>query len=183
MSSNDNPGMVGQFVTITSDSTRDRRSRAGEINAGRRRYQREHGVTLTLVSKSYSETYGFLSRSAFRYSIERPQSGAYDCPCCGDIVMSDDLGNTPPCRDCQIAGCEPNREGDYDECRKPCATCGDPGNADYYVCAVYQDENGETDYSDGYLCAEHTPTETEARDVLIPHGASLLEYEAREITR
>ena len=49
-----------------------RHSRGAQISAHRRRYEREHGVTLTLICKTYDETHGFLCRSAFRYEIGRP---------------------------------------------------------------------------------------------------------------
>lgn len=68
---NDNPDGHGQFVTITSDGTTTRQARAGEINAEKRRYEKKFNVKLTLLSKSYSETHGFLLRSAFRYRIGR----------------------------------------------------------------------------------------------------------------
>jgi len=55
------------MIIIRADSTHDRRSRAAEINAARRAFERDTGTRLALVTKSYSETYGFLSRSEFRY--------------------------------------------------------------------------------------------------------------------
>ena len=67
----DNPRATGRYVTIKADDTTGRRSRAAQINAHRRRYEISHGVGLTLISKSYSETYGFLAQSAFRYTINR----------------------------------------------------------------------------------------------------------------
>jgi hypothetical protein len=67
----DNPGVIGRYVTITADDSAGRRSRASQCSAGKRRYEREHKVTLILSSKSYSETYGFLSQSAFKYEIIR----------------------------------------------------------------------------------------------------------------
>lgn len=67
----DNPRVIGDYVTITADDTTDRHSRASQINGARRRYESEHDVTLKLVSTSYSETHGFLARSAFRYRITR----------------------------------------------------------------------------------------------------------------
>jgi hypothetical protein len=68
---NDNPYLVGDYVWITADDTAGRRSRAAQINAERRRYAREHHVTLKLLARSYDETIGFLHRSAFRYKIIR----------------------------------------------------------------------------------------------------------------
>ena len=70
----DNPRALGHYVTIKADDTTGRRSRAAQISACRKRYERTHGVTLTLASKSYSETYGFLPQSAFRYTINRKDS-------------------------------------------------------------------------------------------------------------
>ena len=68
----DNPDASGGRVTITADSTLGRRSRAASIRAAKRAYEQGHqGVTLTLISRSYSETAGFLSRSAFTYTIGR----------------------------------------------------------------------------------------------------------------
>lgn len=69
---NDNPDVAGDYVWIKADDNTDRRSRAAQANAERRRYEREHGVTLTLIAKTYSETHGFLHQSAFRYEIGRP---------------------------------------------------------------------------------------------------------------
>jgi hypothetical protein len=68
----DNPDATGDYVQITCDATTGRRSRAAQINAARRRYQSGHGVTLTLIARSYSETHGFMHRSAFKYEIGRP---------------------------------------------------------------------------------------------------------------
>jgi hypothetical protein len=66
--------MNGHSVTIHADDSTDRRSRAAQATAVKRRYERLHGVRLTLASRSYSETHGFLSRSAFRYTIERSRA-------------------------------------------------------------------------------------------------------------
>jgi hypothetical protein len=67
----DNIGAQGTNVTITCDDSSDRRSRAAQIGAFKRAYEKEHHIRLTLDHKSYSEAHGFLSRSAFRYKIER----------------------------------------------------------------------------------------------------------------
>jgi hypothetical protein len=66
-----------RFVTLVSDSTEGRPTRANRINALRRRLEAERGVKLNLISRSYSETWGFLSRSQFRYEryIPRHASG------------------------------------------------------------------------------------------------------------
>ena len=63
-----------RFVGTTEDSAGGRRSRASAIAAVRRTYERERGVKLTLIHKSYSETYGFLHRSTFRYKIAEGNS-------------------------------------------------------------------------------------------------------------
>lgn len=73
----DNPRVTGDYVWIKAENCTgrygpDRRGRASAINAGKRAYEREHGVTLELLAKSYSETWGFLHQSAFRYRIHRP---------------------------------------------------------------------------------------------------------------
>jgi hypothetical protein len=68
---NDNPNASGGQVTITCDDTLGRRSRAAQIRAAVRAYERDHGVKLTLAGRDYSETHGFLSRSAFTYDISR----------------------------------------------------------------------------------------------------------------
>jgi hypothetical protein len=59
-----------------------RRSRATRINALRRRHERKHRTKLTLSSKSYDETYGFLSRSRFRYRVCKCNGCRYCEPCC-----------------------------------------------------------------------------------------------------
>jgi hypothetical protein len=60
------------FVTINSDSTEDRRTRANRINARRRWFEQSTGVKLIrLGDASYSETYGFLSRTSLRYRVYR----------------------------------------------------------------------------------------------------------------
>lgn len=60
------------FITINADDTSDRRSRAAQISAHKRRQEKALGVTLTLISKSHSETHGFLAQSSFRYRVARP---------------------------------------------------------------------------------------------------------------
>jgi hypothetical protein len=59
------------YVWIRQDDSTDRRSRAAAINAAKRQYERDNGVRLTLISKSYDEAHGFLSRSEFRYSVAK----------------------------------------------------------------------------------------------------------------
>lgn len=61
------------IVAIQADDSTDRRSRASQAGTVKRAYEREHNVTLTLVSTSYSETHGFLARSRFNYSVTRGQ--------------------------------------------------------------------------------------------------------------
>lgn len=56
-----------RFITLVSDSTDGRVTRANRINALRRRLERERGIKLELFARSYDEAYGFLSRSQFRY--------------------------------------------------------------------------------------------------------------------
>jgi len=58
---------VAGDIYIRCDDSSGRRSRAAQINARKRSYERDHRVTLTLHGKSYSETFGFLSRSEFHY--------------------------------------------------------------------------------------------------------------------
>ena len=110
-------------------------------------------------------------------------SMAYDCPCCDAIVMSGDDGARALCGDCQSADCTPNRDGAYDDCKRPCASCGDPRSADFYVCVVYARSDDETDYSDGYLCADHVPDKSDVPGVLIPTDATVLEYTVSELPR
>lgn len=57
------------FVWIHADDTTDRRSRAGQIGAERRRFELAHNVRLELIAKSYDEAPGFLHRSAFRFRV------------------------------------------------------------------------------------------------------------------
>jgi hypothetical protein len=107
-----------------------------------------------------------------------PETMAYDCPCCGTVVYGD--SNRALCADCVTAECEPNRSGAYDECKRPCESCGDPRSSDFYVCVVYERSDGETDYSDGYVCSEH---ESDAVEAFTPSGATVLESTVSEITR
>lgn len=111
------------------------------------------------------------------------ETGAYDCPCCGDTVMSGDGGGRPPCDDCQAAGCEPNGNGDYDDCRRPCPECGDPRTAGYYLHVTWRRADGEVTYSHGYVCEEHLPSEADTPGTFIPSDGDVIEYEARELTR
>jgi hypothetical protein len=66
----DNPNVVGNYVTFKCDDTTNRRSRAAQITAAVRKYERAHKVCLIHISSSYSETHGFLSQSALRYRIK-----------------------------------------------------------------------------------------------------------------
>ena len=67
----DNPACAGNYVWIKADDTAGRQSRAAQINAAKRAYERKQSVLLALLHKSYSETPGFLHQSAFRYRIAR----------------------------------------------------------------------------------------------------------------
>lgn len=101
----------------------------------------------------------------------------HDCPCCGAIIY----GSTLLCDDCIEAACEPNREGAYDDCQRDCESCGVPGLADFYFCVVYiPRDGGDVTYSDGYLCADDAVDDGE---VYAPSGATVLEFELKEITR
>jgi hypothetical protein len=62
------------IVAIECDDNTNRRSRAAQIGAVKRWYEREMGVKLTLSSTSYSETYGFLHRSTFNYTVNTLES-------------------------------------------------------------------------------------------------------------
>lgn len=87
----DNPDVIGDYMWIKAENCAgrngpDRRGRASAVNAAKRAYEREHGVTLALLCKSYSETHGFLHQSAFRYRIIRPAPPGwteYTCSGCG----------------------------------------------------------------------------------------------------
>lgn len=56
------------------------------------------------------------------------ESGAYDCACCSDIVYGAFTrpGPNPLCGACGEAGCEPNRDGAYDDCQRPDFFGNDP---------------------------------------------------------
>lgn len=95
----------------------------------------------------------------------------HDCPCCGHAVYGDDL----LCSACQEADCDPGGS----DCQVPC-DCGTPALADFYFCVVFVGADGETSYSDGYLCAEDA---VEDGAVYAPNGAEVLEFELREIVR
>jgi hypothetical protein len=71
MTYDDNPRVTGDYVWISCDDTSGRRSRAAQIIAHKRRYMVAHNVTLAFSSVSYSESDGFLSRTAIRYRITR----------------------------------------------------------------------------------------------------------------
>lgn len=110
------------------------------------------------------------------------EPAAYDCPCCMDVIMPREDGGRPPCDDCQAAGCEPNRDGDYDDCRRPCPGCGDPRTADYYLHVTWARADGEVTYNHGYVCEEHLPSEADTPGTFIPSDARVIEYEARALT-
>jgi hypothetical protein len=109
-----------------------------------------------------------------------PVSGVYDCPCCDEPVMSSDIDTRVPCGGCLTADCQPNRDGAYDDCQRACMACGDPRSADFYVCVVIERSDGETDYSDGYVCADHGG---DAVETFTPSGATVIEYAVSELQR
>ena len=84
---------------------------------------------------------------------------------------------------CQAAGCEPNRDGGYDECRRPCPGCGDPRTADYYLHVTWARADGEVTYTDGYVCEEHLPSEADTPGAFISSDARVIEYNARPLDR
>lgn len=98
----------------------------------------------------------------------------HDCPCCGNAVYADHL----LCDECTGHGCEPNGEGAYDDCQVPC-NCGTPSLADFYFFIVFE-KDGETDYSDGYVCQDHAVGDGET---YAPAGAAVLEFSLSELTR
>lgn len=54
---------------LRCDSTSDRKSRANSVNALKRAIERHYGVKLERLRVTYSETYGFLSRTEIRYRV------------------------------------------------------------------------------------------------------------------
>lgn len=100
----------------------------------------------------------------------------HTCPCCDEIIYCSDL----LCDDCQAADCTPNGSGNYDDCQRDCRTCGDPGNADFYVSVVWEDSDGETQHSDGYVCAGHLESDTEL-SWFVSSGATILEENVTEL--
>jgi hypothetical protein len=54
-------------VVFSSDDNTDRRSRASQITALKRKFERDNSCRLMLRNMSYSETHGFLSRSTATY--------------------------------------------------------------------------------------------------------------------
>jgi hypothetical protein len=109
-------------------------------------------------------------------------TGVHPCACCSDPVYSIAV----LCGECRTAECLPTTDASgetaYTSCQRTDCGCGDPRTADYYVCVIYSRSDGETDYSDGYICDEHLPNE-DGMDVLIPSGAEVLESEVRELPR
>lgn len=61
-------GSYGPLV-LRCDNTRDRKSRGKSIGSLKLAIERHYRVKLTKISTSYSETYGFLSRTEIRYRI------------------------------------------------------------------------------------------------------------------
>jgi hypothetical protein len=117
-----------------------------------------------------------------RQASAQDESGAYPCPCCGDTLIGD-LASQPACDDCQAAGCEPNSHGDYNDCQRPCASCGDPRTADWYLHVTWARPDGTVTCTDGYICDEHLPDEADVPGAFIPSSARVLEYDARELPR
>ena len=62
---------IVEFEAISS-SLNSRRSRASQISAKKRAYERNNNVTLTMVSIRRSETYGFAHSTIIRYSVHKP---------------------------------------------------------------------------------------------------------------
>ena len=59
------------FVSLRSDSTRDRKYRSSAVTALKLAIERHYGVRLEKAGVSYSETHGFLSRTEVRYRVEK----------------------------------------------------------------------------------------------------------------
>ena len=108
---------------------------------------------------------------------------AYECPCCSVTLMSDDNGTRALCGDCQRADCSPNGEGCYDDCQRPCPSCGDPRSADYYVCVIFIDGDGETTYTDFYVCGDHLLDESDVAGGYVASSATVLGYTVSELPR
>lgn len=100
----------------------------------------------------------------------------HDCPCCGDVTTDKSL----LCDNCIEADCLPNSAGDYNNCERSCETCGVPGLADFYFCVIIERADGETDYVDGYVCADHA---TEDPEAYVSSTVTVLEFELKEIVR
>lgn len=109
-------------------------------------------------------------------SAAAPRTEVYDCPCCSETVMGD--STRVLCSACRTADCEANREGAHDGCQRRCEACGDPQLADFYVCVVVECSDGETDYHDGYVCADRV---NDAVEAFTPPGATVLESTVSEI--
>lgn len=74
----DNPQVTGDYVWITAENSvtgnvpPNRRGRASMITAHKKRYERDHGVTLENITSNHSETCGFMHQTNVRYKIIRP---------------------------------------------------------------------------------------------------------------
>lgn len=98
----------------------------------------------------------------------------HNCVCCGDIIYT----TSPLCGDCVTADCQANDAGEYNDCERPCEGCGVPSIADYYFMVIFQRTDGETDYTDGFVCEEHAVDDAEA---YAPNGCTVLEFELTEV--
>jgi hypothetical protein len=60
--------------------------------------------------------------------------------------------------------------------------CGNLGKAVYYVNVIYKrNDNGETEYTDAYVCGDHLTPESETRTSYKAGGYEVLEYEVTEL--
>lgn len=89
----DNPNLTGDYVWIKAENTTgrngpDRRSRASQVTAHKKRYERTHGVTLEKLTTSYSETCGFTHQTAIRYKIIRPANLPLNPPVIPDVPLN-----------------------------------------------------------------------------------------------
>lgn len=106
--------------------------------------------------------------------------GAWDCACCSQVVYGS-VG--PLCGECIAAECAPNRDGGYDECERPCGSCGDPRSAEFYVCVVWSRPGADVTYSDGYVCGDHLPHEDDMAGTFVPSDAEVHEVTVNELHR
>ena len=98
----------------------------------------------------------------------------HNCPCCGNAVYADHL----LCTDCTEAVASPTGWASTTTARFPAAAARRAWRTSTSAWSTSAD--GETHYSDGYVCAEHA---VEDGEVYAPAGATVLEFELKEITR